>query len=97
MELELKIIKFLEDFLKEELEESIELSKDSKLFGGGGPLDSMALVNLVVDLEELIEDHYGKTITLADEKAMSRRTSPFSRVQNLIDYVQEQLNSDSDE
>ena len=79
------------------LEESIELSLDSKLFGGGGPLDSMALVNLVVDLEELIEDDYGKTITLADEKAMSRRTSPFSRVQNLIDYVQEQLNSDNDE
>ena len=97
MELESKIIKFLEDFLKEELEESIELSLDSKLFGGGGPLDSMALVNLVVDLEELIEDDFGKTITLADEKAMSRRTSPFSRVQNLIDYVQEQLNSDNDE
>ena len=97
MELESKIIKFLEDFLNEELEESIELSLDSKLFGGGGPLDSMALVNLVVDLEELIEDDYGKTITLADEKAMSRRTSPFSRVQNLIDYVQVQLNSDNDE
>ena len=95
MELESQIIKFLEDFLKEELEESIELSLDSKLFGGGGPLDSMALVNLVVDLEELIEDDYGKTITLADEKAMSRRTSPFSRVQNLIDYVQEQLNSNN--
>ena len=97
MELESKIIKFLKEFLKEELEESIELSLDSKLFGGGGPLDSMALVNLVVDLEELIEDDYGKTITLADEKAMSRRTSPFSRVQNLIDYIIEQLNSDDEE
>ena len=96
MELEIKIIKFLEEFLKEELEESIELSLDSKLFGGGGPLDSMALVNLLVDLEELIEDDYGKTITLADEKAMSRRTSPFSRVQNLINYIQEQLNSSND-
>ena len=97
MELESKIIKFLEDFLKEELDESIELSLDSKLFGGGGPLDSMALVNLIVDLEELIEDDYGKTITLANEKAMSRRTSPFSRVQNLIDYVKEQLKSNNDE
>lgn len=93
MELESKIIKFLEEFLEEELEERIELSLDSKLFGGGGPLDSMSLVNLVVDLEELIEDDYGKTITLADEKAMSKRTSPFSRVQNLINYIQEQLNS----
>ena len=58
---------------------------------GGYESNGNSLVNLVVDLEELIEDDYGKTITLADEKAMSRRTSPFSRVQNLIDYVQEQL------
>jgi acyl carrier protein len=97
MKFEKKIIDFLEEFLKEELEETIELSLDSKLFGGDGPLDSMALVNLVVDLEELIEDEFGKTITLADEKAMSRRTSPFSRVQNLIDYIQEQLDSNSHE
>ncbi len=97
MEIQIKIIKFLEEFLKEELEDTIELSMDSKLFGGGGPLDSMALVSLIVDLEEFIEDEYGKTITLANEKAMSRRTSPFSRVQNLIDYIIEQLNSDDEE
>ena len=87
MELESKIIKFLEEFLKEELEESIELSLDSKLFGGGGPLDSMALVNLVVDLEELIEDDYGKTITLADEKAMSLKNSPFKTINTLSEYL----------
>ena len=97
MELENKIIKFLEEFLKEELEETIELSMDSKLFGGEGPLDSMALVNLIVDLEEFIQDDYGKTITLADEKAMSRRTSPFSRVKDLIDYIYEKLNSNNEE
>ena len=97
MELESKVFKFLEEFLEEELGEKIELSMDSKLFGGEGPLDSMALVSLVVDLEELIQDDYGKTITLADEKAMSRRTSPFSRVKNLIDYINEQLSSNNDE
>ena len=92
MELESKIIKFLEDFLKEELGESIELSLESKLFGGEGPLDSMALVNLVVDLEELIEDDYGKTITLADEKAMSRRTSPFINIKSLVNFIKEETN-----
>ena len=97
MEFQSKIIEFLENFLSEELEEKVELSMDSKLFGGDGPLDSMALVNLVVDLEEFIEDDFGKTITLADEKAMSRRTSPFSRVKNLVDYIQEQLDADNDE
>jgi len=93
MELEKKIINFLEEFLKEELEETIELTLDSKLFGGGGPLDSMALVNLLVDLEELIEDDFGVSTTLADEKAMSRRTSPFSRVKYLIEYIEEKINT----
>jgi len=97
MEYQSEIIEFLENFLSEELEEKVELSMDSKLFGGDGPLDSMALVNLVVDLEEYIEEYFGKTVTLADEKAMSRRTSPFSRVKSLIDHIQEQLNADTDE
>ena len=97
MELENKIISFLEEFLKEELETTIELNLESKLFGGGGPLDSMALVNLLVDLEELIEDDYGLSVTLADEKAMSRRTSPFTRVKYLIEYIQEKINTEANE
>ena len=97
MGLDKKIIRFLEEFLKEELEETIELNLDSKLFGGGGPLDSMSLVNLLVDLEDLIEEDFGISITLADEKAMSRRTSPFSRVKNLVEYIEERINTSPNE
>tara|TARA_B110000858_G_C17507780_1_gene339019 strand:- start:204 stop:497 length:294 start_codon:yes stop_codon:yes gene_type:complete len=97
MGLDKKIIRFLEEFLKEELEETIELTLDSKLFGGGGPLDSMSLVNLLVDLEDLIEEDFGISITLADEKAMSRRTSPFSRVKNLVEYIEERINTSPNE
>lgn len=89
-----KIINFLEEFLTQELDEKIKLSMDSKLFGGGGPLDSMALVSLVVELEEFVEEEYGIIVVLADEKAMSRRTSPFSRVSYLIDYLNEKINNE---
>ncbi|MDB2490791.1 hypothetical protein N9W90_00265 [Flavobacteriaceae bacterium] len=94
MEKKEKIINFLEEFLTEELDETIKLSLDSKLFGGGGPLDSMALVSLIVELEEFLENEYDVNITLADEKAMSRRTSPFSRVNYLIDYINEKINNE---
>lgn len=94
MEKNKRIINFLENFLTEELNEDIKLSLDSKLFGGGGPLDSMALVALIVELEEFIEDEYDVNVTLADEKAMSRRTSPFSRVSYLIDYINEKINNE---
>ena len=97
MDLEKQIIEFLEVFFKEEFDEKFELTLDSKLFGGDGPLDSMALVNLLVDLEELIEDDFGISTTLADEKAMSRRTSPFSRVKYLVEYIEEKINIKSNE
>jgi hypothetical protein len=44
---------------------------------------------LVVNIEEDIETELGISLILADEKAMSRRTSPFSRIVNLIDYINE--------
>ena len=94
MKLENQIILLIKEFLEEELEEKINIDIDSKLFGGGGPLDSLSLVNLVLELEEFVEEEYGKIISLADEKAMSRRTSPFSRVSCLIDHINEKIIND---
>ncbi len=65
-----------------------------KLFGGESLLDSLGLVSFIVSIEEEIEDKLGISIILADEKAMSRRTSPFSRVSYLVDYILEIINLD---
>ncbi|MCS6968238.1 MAG: hypothetical protein RMJ44_05650 [Cytophagales bacterium] len=75
---------------------SIDLSEGRKtrLFGGGGPLDSISLVSLIVQIEETIENKTGKAIIIADEKAMSRKTSPFASVGLLTDYVLELLTED---
>jgi hypothetical protein len=71
----------------------IDFSEERKtrLFGGGGPLDSLGLVSMVVQLEELVEEKTGKSIIIADEKAMSRRTSPFASLGLLSDYIFELL------
>jgi acyl carrier protein len=61
----------------------------TRLFGETAALDSIGLVTLIVDLEEDIRVATGKTVTLADEKAMSRLTSPFRRVDLLAEYVAE--------
>lgn len=61
----------------------------TRLFGEAAALDSIGLVTLIVDLEEDIRVATGKTVTLADEKAMSRLTSPFRRVDLLAEYVAE--------
>jgi acyl carrier protein len=63
----------------------------SVLYGEGGPLDSMALVNLIADLEEAVDAEWGCSIALADERAMSARRSPFRDVASLCEAVAERL------
>ena len=86
-----KLINLINDFIVEEIDDGFneKVNLETKLFGGDGMIDSMSLVALIVQIEELIDDLYDESLTLASEKAMSRRTSPFSRVQYLVDYIEE--------
>jgi acyl carrier protein len=59
----------------------------SVLFGKGGSLDSLGLVNFLVTVEENIQDEFGISVTLGDERAMSRKHSPFARVESLAQYI----------
>ena len=79
--------------LNEELEKDAlnNPTKDTKLYGGSGALDSLALVSLITDLEERVSDEFDNDIILADEKAMSQRTSPFRSVESLTIYIQKIL------
>jgi acyl carrier protein len=61
----------------------------TRLFGETAALDSIGLVTLIADLEEDIRVATGKMVILADEKAMSRLTSPFRRVDLLAEYIVE--------
>jgi acyl carrier protein len=50
-------------------------------------LDSISLVMLISDLESKLEDDFDITLTLANEKSMSAKNSPFSSVGRLTDYI----------
>ena len=62
----------------------IEANKDTLLFGEN--LDSMGIVFLVTDLESKISEKLNIDITLADERAMSQKTSPFRSIKTLSEY-----------
>jgi hypothetical protein len=81
----------------DEINQSVDLTEKEniKLFGGEGLLDSIGLVSFVVEVEERLEDEFNVSVVLADEKAMSRRTSPFARISYLADYILEVVNKDS--
>ena len=61
------------------------------LFGESGIFDSMALVSLIVAVEQEVQDTLGVSIALADERALSQANSPYRTVGALADYAAGQL------
>jgi acyl carrier protein len=85
------IIELNEEIKKDELNSP---TQETKLYGGNAALDSLALVSLIIDIEERISDELDIDIVLADEKAMSQRTSPFRTVETLRNYIEKLINKE---
>jgi hypothetical protein len=68
-------------------DDHIACAEETRLYGTGGALDSLALVSLILDVEETVNAQSGKQLVLADERAMSQKRNPFRDVQSLADYV----------
>lgn len=66
-------------------------SESTPLFGGEDGIDSLSLVRLVADIEREAEARFGVQVVLADERAMSRRNSPFRTVATLGELLQERI------
>ena len=87
-----KIMEIIIETLKN-LNEELENDKlgnpteKTELYSKNGTLDSLALVTLITDLEERISEEFNKNITLADERAMSLKNSPFRDVESLANYI----------
>lgn len=69
-------------------ETKLPLAPDTPLFGQRGRLDSLGLVNLIMTAELKLEDEFGVTLSLADERAMSMDSSPFANVSTFASYIQ---------
>jgi hypothetical protein len=77
------------DWINSELPPARQLIKapETRLLGPKSVLDSMHLVNLIVTIEREMEDTLGVALTLADERALSMKASPFRSIQSLADYI----------
>ena len=69
----------------------LEKSVGTVLFGNKGRLDSLGLVNLLVIVEENIQDEFDISLTIADERAMSQKQSPFKNIGTLANYIDMEL------
>ncbi len=66
-----------------------EVAAETPLVGPDSVLDSMALVSVILDLEQRIEEAGGPHLTILSEDALSQRRSPFRTLGTLTDHVVE--------
>lgn len=94
-----KVLNIIENAIRE-VSESMDkdlsdiLSEGTRIFGGDSPFDSMGVVNIIIRVEEGILEIYNVSVSLADERAMSRSRSPFRSIGTLADYIMEVLNKE---
>jgi acyl carrier protein len=63
------------------------VTEETVLVGNEAVLDSLGVVQLIVEVEQRVEQTHGISVTLANDKAMSQRNSPFRTVGVLADHV----------
>jgi len=71
----------------EEFDAKPDISEETIIYGPESPLDSTAVVSLIVDIEMRLEEEMGFSISLTDESAMSQEKSPFRSVKNMVGYL----------
>jgi acyl carrier protein len=67
--------------------EKIEKLKTTVLFGDDAKLDSLGLINFIVQLELQIDTDFGKHISIIGENTMDQDQMPFETVASLIEYI----------
>ncbi len=72
-----------------------KITPETRLFGGDSPLDSTALVSLLIEVEQQVNEACNTQIVVADDRAMSQKRSPFRTVGSLADYIQTLLKDHS--
>jgi acyl carrier protein len=65
---------------------SADANEQTPLFGSDSVLDSMGLVNVIVDIESRLRSN-NFDVSLISEQAMSQRNSPFRSVSTLADFI----------
>lgn len=69
------------------LPEPETIDGDTVLVGPDAVIDSLGVVSLIVEIEQIVEGEHGVSIILANEKAMSAKNSPFRSVGVLSEHI----------
>lgn len=60
---------------------------ETTIVGQGAIITSIGVVTLIVDIEQRLEAEHELALTLASDRAMSQRSSPFRDARTLADHI----------
>jgi acyl carrier protein len=63
------------------------VNDDTVIVGPGAVIDSIGVVSLIVDIEQRLEMEHQVAVTLANDRAMSQRNSPFRTPVVLAEHI----------
>jgi acyl carrier protein len=67
----------------------VEKSPETVLFGNSGQLDSLELISTLISVEQKVQDESGTTVSITDDRVISRSDHPFATVTSLASYIEE--------
>ena len=85
------------------LESIEEINKDSQVEELYSPkldtiffelVDSLAVLNFILDIEQRLEGHFGRYIQIANEDVMNASKTPFKTVKDSIDFISSKVESE---
>src|ERR1700688_448739 len=63
------------------------VTEETVIVGPEAVIDSIGVVSLIVDIEQRLEMDHQVSVTLANDRAMSQRNSPFRTPSVLADHI----------
>lgn len=68
-------------------EQRVEAAEATVLVGPDGALDSLAIINLLVMLEDTLSQRLGRRILLLDEDLIAQENGPLKDIGSLAAYI----------
>jgi acyl carrier protein len=81
------VVACLKDAVEQSGGEAAAVGEETPIVGPGAVIDSIGVVSLIVDIEQKLEADFQVSVTLASDRAMSQKSSPFRNAGVLADHI----------
>ena len=90
-----KIVQMALEEVNEDADEVIEYGENTALFGKGEAMDSFSFVTLISNIEEQIQEQFGKEVYLVSDQVYEKKYNPFATIGSLEKYIAEQVQEEA--